>query len=130
MRKQTLEVLTATVGEDMSGKALDAWVETHGSGAAAWLLFTYRKQIHAQGFVDFDIKFTDKLPQWFRVAIEKIRRSDRFEVTYHGLAGKDRKWRVRWRGWGWYAGGKARDGVRNHFTGEAAAYQTPGFGHE
>lgn len=117
MRKQSLEAITATVGEDMTDQAMEAWVQTHGSTAAAWLIFTYRKQIHARGFVDFEIGFKDKLPQWFRIAIEKIRVSEKFSVSIKGLPGKDRTWRLRWLYWGYYAGRKADD-------------QTPGFGRE
>lgn len=80
------------------------WVETHGPLAAGWLVFNHRRQIHRYGAVDFKIQDRVKLPPWFRVAIETLKRrhNERWTVVTMGAGGM-RTFRVQWHQWGEFA---------------------------
>lgn len=87
--------------QEIEASVMDFWVERQGARAAGWLVFKNRALFRRAGYADFVIPKKEKLPPWFRVAIETLKRSKNWTVSMVGNpASNQRKYRIRWMLWG------------------------------
>jgi hypothetical protein len=110
VRKSLRDIVVDASGDGMSKEALAAWTRQHGAGVAAWLVWTYRRQILRAGAVDFDFEkgkaeagpYKGGVPPWFMIAIEALKARPRsWQVVVRGMpTSRKRTWRVRWLRWG------------------------------
>ena len=104
MRQHFKDVLVGKEAGERRGMTpdeLEIWTRSHGAGAAAWLIFKYRRHIHRRGAVEFTLKQHEKMPNWMQVALEALRKRPGWKVVPMGLpSARKRAWVVRWTKWG------------------------------
>lgn len=79
MRKFLVEQLSKEIPSDVD-QTLQWWVDQRGAHVASWLVGTRRMNLHMTGGVMYRIPFNKETPPWFRVGIEKLRQSKRWDV--------------------------------------------------
>lgn len=98
MRARAKRALLAG-GDASVSESFEAHVRADGARAAAWLVWKHRAKLRRDGRVLFRIRADLDTPPWFRVAVEALRRRQRWSVVVTTQAA-ERSYDVRWLEWG------------------------------
>jgi hypothetical protein len=89
----------ASEGDAALDESFEAHVRADGARAAAWLAWKHKAKLLRDGRVLFKIPTSKATPPWFRVAIEALRRRQRWHVQ-EAVVGAERHTLVEWLAWG------------------------------
>lgn len=98
MMPKTTLVQLAEEFKELRDETFQWWVQQKGAHVAAWLIRSFKSNIHHRGEINFSIPASKETPPWFRVGFEKLRQSNRWETSITREIW-ERTYRVKWKQW-------------------------------